>query len=103
MAVGALLFLAGCSGNDEPGPAAAGETSASAAPPVSVTVAPADGAADVSPVEPLEIAVTDGELAEVTVVDGAGTSVPGTVAESEDQSGTEVWAPETQLAYGSSY
>lgn len=101
LAAGALLFLAGCSGNDGQGPAAAGETSA--APPPSVSVAPADGAADVSPVEPLEIAVTDGELAEVTVVDGAGTAVPGTVAESEDRSGTEVWAPDAQLAYGTSY
>ena len=102
LAAGALLFLAGCSGED-PGPAAAGESSASDAPPASVTVAPADGAADVSPVEPVEISVTDGELFEVTVVDGAGAAVPGTVAESEEASGTEVWTPETQLAYGTSY
>ena len=39
----------------------------------------ADGAADVVPVQPLEIAVTGGELGDVTVVDAAGTSVPGTV------------------------
>jgi lipoprotein-anchoring transpeptidase ErfK/SrfK len=103
LAAGALLFLAGCSGDNPAGTASAGESSASAAPPASVTVAPADGASDVSPVEPLEIAVTDGELGDVTVVDGAGTAVPGTVAESEDQSGTEVWTPEAQLAYGTSY
>jgi lipoprotein-anchoring transpeptidase ErfK/SrfK len=103
LAAGALLFLAGCSGDDPAGTDAAGETSASGAPPASLTVAPADGAADVSPIEPLEIAVTDGELGEVTVVDGAGAAVPGTVAESEDASGTEVWTPETQLAYGTSY
>jgi lipoprotein-anchoring transpeptidase ErfK/SrfK len=102
LAAGALLFLAGCSG-DDPKPDAAGESSASEAPPASVAVAPADGAADVSPLEPLEISVTDGELAEVTVVDGAGAAVPGSVAESEDQSGTEVWTPEAQLAYGTSY
>ncbi len=102
LAAGALLFLAGCSGDDAR-PTAAGETSASDAPPAAVAVAPADGAADVSPVEPLEISVTDGELSEVTVVDAAGATVPGAVAESDDQSGTEVWTPETQLAYGTSY
>jgi lipoprotein-anchoring transpeptidase ErfK/SrfK len=68
-----------------------------------VTVAPTDGAADVSPVEPLEISVTDGELAEVTVVDGAGAAVTGAVEESADEAGPDVWTPETPLAYGTSY
>lgn len=94
------MFLAGCSGDDAK--QAAGETTEAAAP-ASVTVAPADGAADVSPVEPLEITVTDGELAEVTVVDGSGAAVTGEVAESADAPGTEVWTPETPLAYGTSY
>jgi lipoprotein-anchoring transpeptidase ErfK/SrfK len=67
-----------------------------------VRLAPADGSAAVSPVEPLEIAVTDGELAEVSVVDAAGTAVAGSVEESSDP-GTEVWTPETELAYGTSY
>lgn len=95
------MFLAGCSGDDAK--QSVQETTAAAAAPASVTVAPADGAADVSPVEPLEIVVTGGELAEVTVVDGSGAAVAGAVAESTDAPGTEVWTPETPLAYGTSY
>jgi lipoprotein-anchoring transpeptidase ErfK/SrfK len=101
-----MAFLAGCSGDDR-GSTASGATTTTAttseAPPASVSVAPADGAADVSPVEPLEITVTDGELGEVTVVDGAGTAVPGAVEEAADASGADVWTPETPLAYGTSY
>ena len=99
IAAGALLFLAGCSGDD----AKSADPTAEDAAPASVTLAPADGATDVSPVDPLEISVTDGELAEVTVVDGDGTTVPGAVAESPDDPATEVWTPEAQLAYGTSY
>jgi lipoprotein-anchoring transpeptidase ErfK/SrfK len=98
IAAGALVFLAGCSGDDAGG----GQAPADAAP-AGLTLAPADGAADVSPVLPLEIAVTDGELGDVTVTDGAGTEVPGEVADSPDGEGTDVWTPDTQLAYGTSY
>jgi lipoprotein-anchoring transpeptidase ErfK/SrfK len=100
-----MAFLAGCSGDDGGSTASGATTTAptSEAPPASVTVAPADGAADVSPLEPLEITVTDGELGEVTVVDGAGTAVPGAVEEAADVSGADVWTPETPLAYGTSY
>jgi lipoprotein-anchoring transpeptidase ErfK/SrfK len=100
IAAGALVFLAGCSGDDA---VATAEPAATDAPPAAVTLAPADGAADVSPVEPLEISVTDGELAEVTVVDADGASVPGTTGETADGSGTEVWTPETPLEYSTSY
>ena len=101
MAAGALVFLAGCSGDDATG--SGDQESAAAAAPASVTLAPADGAADVSPVEPLEISVTDGELAEVTVTDGAGAQVTGAVADSAENPDAEVWTPETPLAYGTSY
>ncbi|MGY1914292.1 Ig-like domain-containing protein [Blastococcus sp. SYSU DS0973] len=66
----------------------------------------AHGAADVSPVVPLEISVTDGELAGVTVTDGAGAAVPGAVADEQAagaDDGAQVWTPETALAYGTSY
>ena len=63
-----VLLLAGCSGAE---PAAPAEPTAEAAP-ATVEVSPADGSTDVSPTVPLEISVTDGELGEVTVVDGAG-------------------------------
>ncbi len=100
IAAGALVFLTGCSGDD---PGSAGEQTAAEAKPAQVSLALADGAADVSPVTPLEIAVTGGELAEVTLVDGAGAAVPGSVAPPAEESGSAVWTPETPLAYGTSY
>jgi lipoprotein-anchoring transpeptidase ErfK/SrfK len=96
---GALLFLTGCSGDDGAG----SQDSAEAAAPAQVSLGIADGSADVSPVVPLEIAVTDGELADVTLVDGTGTEIRGDVAATEDGSATVVWTPETPLAYGTSY
>src|SRR5215212_12216886 len=78
---GALLLLAGCNEGDGGGSASAGSSSTPDAPPAQVAVAPTDGATDVSPVEPLEITVTGGELGEVTLVDASGAPVPGTVAE----------------------
>jgi lipoprotein-anchoring transpeptidase ErfK/SrfK len=98
----ALVLLAGCQGSGDGGTAAAPTTTA-APPPVAVAVSPADGATDVSPTVPLEISVTDGELADVSVVDGAGAEVPGSVADSAEDPAVDVWTPETPLAYGTSY
>lgn len=100
VAAGALVLLAGCSGGDGSGSSGA---SASEAAPAQLTLAPADGAADVSPVAPLEISVTDGELADVTVVDAAGTPVQGDTTEVPGAPATEVWTAATPLAYGTSY
>jgi len=101
-----LAVLTGCNG-DKPGSSGSADgTSAAAessAPPAKVAVSPADGATDVSPVEPLEITIKDGEIGDVTVVDGAGTAVSGKVADSPDDPSTEVWQPDDQLAYGTSY
>ena len=72
------MFLAGCSGTT---PAGRRSRSTEAAAPAQVSLAVADGATDVSPVAPLEISVTDGELGDVTVVDGAGAEVAGAVAD----------------------
>jgi lipoprotein-anchoring transpeptidase ErfK/SrfK len=101
-AASALVLLSGCSAEDTP---ASGDdaTTPEAAAPAQVTLAVADGSADVSPVVPLEIAITDGELAEVTLVDGEGTAVPGTVGEAQEDPEAELWTPETPLAYGTSY
>jgi lipoprotein-anchoring transpeptidase ErfK/SrfK len=99
IAAGALVFLAGCQGDDPRG----SDTAAEAAAPAQVTLAVAEGSTDVSPVVPLEIAVTDGELGDVKVVDGDGAEVAGAVADSPDQEGTSVWTPETPLAYGTDY
>lgn len=109
-AAGALVFLAGCSGGSDSDSGSGsrnggGRSDAPAAEvaPAQVTVAPADGAAGVSPIAPLEITVTEGELAEVSVVDGAGTPVAGDVAEGSDDAGPEVWTPQVPLAYGTTY
>jgi lipoprotein-anchoring transpeptidase ErfK/SrfK len=99
IAAGALVFLAGCSGDEAGG----GGQSATDVPPPGIALAVADGSADVSPVVPLEISVTDGELADVQVVDGDGDEVVGDVADAEAAPGTQVWTPETPLAYGASY
>jgi hypothetical protein len=119
VAVGALLLLAGC--NDEAG---GGSPAAASAAPAQVMLSPADGATDVSPAGPLEITVAGGELGEVTVTDGSGAAVAGSVAAepagasassspsasasaapSAGPGGatTEVWTPDEQLDYGTTY
>ncbi|MGY1641502.1 Ig-like domain-containing protein [Geodermatophilus sp. SYSU D00703] len=101
VAAGALVLLSGCQGSEGGGQASAEPTATAA--PATVEVSPADGAADVSPSAPVEISVTDGELADVTVVDGAGAPVTGSVADSPDDPATDVWTPDTPLAYATSY
>ena len=103
LAVGSLVFLAGCSGSDGDGDGGSSGGKDAGAAPAELTVAPADGTGDVSPIAPVEISVTDGELAEVSVVDDAGTAVAGDVAEAEGDTGAEVWTPEAPLAYGTTY
>ncbi len=103
VAAGALVLLAGCSGDDEGRASGGASGSATEAAPAQLTLAPADGAADVSPVTPLEISVTDGELADVTVVDAAGSPVEGETAEVPGDPDTEVWTAATPLAYGTTY
>src|SRR3954471_19167186 len=100
IAAGALVFLAGCQGDDA---GSSSGSSAEAAPAAKVSLAVADGTADVSPVEPLQVAVSGGKLDTVTVVDGGGADVAGSVAADPTQEGASVWVPEGTLAYGTSY
>jgi lipoprotein-anchoring transpeptidase ErfK/SrfK len=100
IAAGALVFLAGCSGDDAGGSA---EAAVEAAPAAQVALSVADGTTDVSPLVPLEITVTGGELGDVTVTDAAGTPVAGAAADSPDEADAALWTPETPLAYGTSY
>ena len=101
IAAGALALLTACNGDHA---TASGHSSNSAAgTPAHVTVAPADGTADVSPTVPLEISVTGGTLGAVSVVDSGGDSVSGALKQSTDNPGSEVWTPDEHLAYGTKY
>ncbi|MCW2534197.1 MAG: uncharacterized protein JWP62_3767 [Blastococcus sp.] len=93
------MFLAGCQGSDSGGSKSAADDAA----PAQVSLAVADGSTDVSPMVPLEIAVTDGDLGDVKVVDADGAEVAGSVADVAELDGTSVWTPDGQLAYGTSY
>ncbi len=105
---GALLLVSGCTEGGQPAAPSTGATAtttatttADAAPP-QLQLAPTDGAADVAPAGPVEISVTDGELADVTVTDAAGADVPGRVTEG-GAAGTRVWTPDEDLAYAATY
>jgi lipoprotein-anchoring transpeptidase ErfK/SrfK len=100
IAAGALVLLTGCNAHDAGG---SGQKSAASAPAAQVSIAPKDGATDVSPTVPLEVSVTGGKLAAVSVVDGGGATVRGAVKDAADNPGTEVWTPDTPLAYGTKY
>jgi lipoprotein-anchoring transpeptidase ErfK/SrfK len=93
------VFLAGCQGDQSGGSQATAEK----ATPAKVSLAVADGSTDISPVEPLQIAVTGGKLRDVTVVDGHGTKVDGSVEPDAAQDGSSVWTPQDKLAYGTKY
>ncbi len=99
--VGAVLLLAGCQDDGDGGGAAA--SSSAEAEPAEVSLSPADGSVDVSPVVPLEITVSDGDLQDVTVTDGDGAPVAGNVTDSPDDPAVDVWTPDVELAYGTSY
>jgi lipoprotein-anchoring transpeptidase ErfK/SrfK len=98
---GAMLLLAGC--QDDGGGENSAESSAAEAQPAEVSLAPADGSVDVAPSVPLEITVSDGDLQDVIVTDGAGAPVAGSVADSPDDPAVDVWTPDVELAYGTSY
>ncbi|WP_231502687.1 Ig-like domain-containing protein [Blastococcus sp. URHD0036] len=96
-----MLLLAGCQDDGDGGGAAA--SSSAEAEPAEVSLSPADGSVDVSPVVPLEITVSDGDLQDVTVTDGDGAPVAGNVTDSPDDPAVDVWTPDVELAYGTSY
>jgi lipoprotein-anchoring transpeptidase ErfK/SrfK len=98
----ALASLTACNG-DSGTSAAKSSASAAAVPAAGVTVAVKNGSTGVSPTVPLEIAVTGGKLASVTVAAKGGTTVTGAVTESADDPGSELWTPDTKLDYGTTY
>jgi lipoprotein-anchoring transpeptidase ErfK/SrfK len=102
-----LALLVGCTGSssDASSDNASGEPAApeSSAAPAQLALSLADGAVDVPPSAPLEVAVSAGDLGDVTVTDSSGTQVAGQVTPAADDPATAVWTPETQLAYGTGY
>lgn len=104
IAAGALLLLAGCNGGGTSGTqATASRTTHPPAPPALVQLSLADGSADVSPATPLGVAVTGGTLEDVTVVDGDGQTLQGSVGDAQDGTAGKVWTPAQPLAYGTRY
>jgi lipoprotein-anchoring transpeptidase ErfK/SrfK len=96
---GALVFLAGCKQDASGGAHATAEKAA----PAQVSLSVADGSKDVSPAQPVEIAVSDGKLGDVTVVASDGAKVAGSLAPDPQQQGTDLWSPKDKLAYGTTY
>jgi lipoprotein-anchoring transpeptidase ErfK/SrfK len=104
VAAAAMVLLAGCNGDDNKAGSAGGKTSAATVPPAAVQLSLADGSGAVSPVAPLEITVTGGTLDQVTVVDGAGQSVDGSLAPAgeSDPAGSSTTASSTSTPSASS-
>ena len=83
------------SGAPAPGGGSAPATEA-AAPPVQVSLTPADGTADVAPAAPAVVRVAEGRLTDVALVGPDGKGVAGQVT-------PDGWASSGTLAYGSTY
>jgi lipoprotein-anchoring transpeptidase ErfK/SrfK len=121
VAAGALVLLVGCSDGGSGGSSASGSSAATA--PAQVAVSLTDGSTDVSPVVPVEVTVTGGKLSGVSVTDATGAAVTGSYALEEqpaagadpsddttpsssadpDAPAIDLWTPDTQLAYGTTY
>nr|WP_249068651.1 Ig-like domain-containing protein [Modestobacter muralis] len=105
MVAAVLALVDGCTGasSDAAGDSgtASPSSSAPAAPPAQLALSIADGSTDVSPAQPPEVDVTDGELDDVTVTDGSGAPVAGALAPVDAD--TVAWNPAEDLAYGTAY
>jgi lipoprotein-anchoring transpeptidase ErfK/SrfK len=66
--------------------------------PATVTVAPANGAAEVDPTGPVLVTARTGTLTAVTMVNEAGNQIPGAIAP-----GAKTWSPTIPLGYGRTY
>ena len=97
----AVATAAGCSSSGKPDGATdwvepAGNIEQAAVTPVKLTVTPADGDDDVSPVKPIVVSAADGKLQSVTVTAGKA-KIDGKIQED----GT--WRSTEDLAYGKKY
>lgn len=90
--VAGLALLASCTSSEQ-GQAAAGEAA-----PAKIAFAPADGATEVSVLDPVKITVERGELTEATLTSPAGEPVEGAIAEDKLS-----WTSAEVLGYGKAY
>ena len=102
--VGSLAVVTAASGGQLTGlpsglvPPAETTPSAAPAPAAALAYTPASGATGIAPGDPATVTVTDGALADVTLTDADGESVPGTL--SPDRTS---WSSSEPLAYDTSY
>lgn len=78
--------------------AGGGGPAASAAQPAKLTIEPGDGTADVSPIDPIKVTVTDGQLDDVTLVKPDGGNVNGELSADKLS-----WSTTEPLGYGKTY
>jgi lipoprotein-anchoring transpeptidase ErfK/SrfK len=97
----AVMLIAGCSGGGENAGGSGGSTSSSAPPPpkpVTLTLALANGAADVSPGLPVIATAADGKLTEVKLTNPEGKVVEGKMNPESTQ-----WTNTEPLGYAKTY
>jgi lipoprotein-anchoring transpeptidase ErfK/SrfK len=101
----AVLGLTACSTGDDAGGTVGTTTSsdtpeqqAAPKPPAKVTLAPASGAKDVSPVAPVTVTVADGTIEALTLTNPAGKQVVGKLSADKTS-----WAVGEPLGYGKTY
>jgi lipoprotein-anchoring transpeptidase ErfK/SrfK len=88
----AAMVLSACTSDDEGSPQAAQQGEPK------ITSTPGDDAKDVSPVAPVEVRVSDGELDSVTMANPAGKEVEGELAEDKKS-----WRSAEPLGYDRAY
>ena len=102
----AVLGLTACSTGDDPAGASGNGTASSETPerqaapkpPAKVTLAPASGSTDVSPVAPVKVTVADGTIEALTLTNPAGKKVAGRLSADKTS-----WAVGEPLGYGKTY
>lgn len=98
LGAGSLALLSACTTGSSKSSTEAATTSKKPAPEATVASSIADGAVDVSPIQPLTVTAADGTLESVTVTDTAGTPIDGVLDEAKT-----TWTVAVPLAYASAY
>jgi lipoprotein-anchoring transpeptidase ErfK/SrfK len=96
--VAGLAMLASCTSDSDGGSFAEQVESEVKAPPAEIAFSPADGARNVSVLEPIKITVKDGELTEAALTNPAGKQVVGKIAEDKLS-----WTSGEVLGYAKTY